>query len=138
MSRGRIAAEILPLLVFSLLFALQAAEKSPLVGTWEGTWDSVQGQTGSFVMTIEEQPDAQLAGKMTVSSGGTEMYSVAMKSLELNDTAFHGSYDSPDGQAEILIEGTLAESKLAGKWKVKIPDQDLIEAGNWQATKKPQ
>jgi len=66
------------------------------------------------------------------------MYSATLKSLELKGTAFQTSYDSPEGQAEILIEGTLTEDKLTGKWKVKIPDQDLIEAGNWQATKKPQ
>ena len=138
MRRGRIAGTILSILVLSVLLPVRAAEKSPLVGTWDGTWESVQGQSGSFVMTIEEKPDGTLGGKMTVSSGGAEMYSATLKSLELKGTAFQTSYDSPEGQAEILIEGTLTEDKLTGKWKVKIPDQDLIEAGNWQASKKPQ
>ncbi len=138
MCRGRMSVAVLSILVLSVLFPVLAAEKSPLVGAWDGTWDSVQGQNGSFLMTIEEKPDATLGGKMTVSSGGSELYSVEMKSIELKDAAFQASYDSPDGQAEILIEGTLAGDKLAGKWKVKIPGQDLIEAGNWQATKKPQ
>ncbi len=138
MCRGRMTAVILPILVLSVLLPLGAAEKSPLTGSWDGTWESVQGQSGSFVMTIEEKPDGTLGGKMTVSSGGAEMYSAMLKSLELKGAAFQASYDSPEGQAEILIEGTLTEDKLTGKWKVKIPDQELIEAGNWQATKKVQ
>ncbi len=141
MHRGRKTAtvsSILSILVLSVVLTARAAEKSPLVGTWDGTWESVQGQTGSFVMTVEEKPDGTLSGKMTVSSGGAEMYSATLKTLELKGAAFQTSYDAPEGQAEILIEGTLTEDKLTGKWKVKIPDQDLIEAGNWQATKKAQ
>jgi len=122
----------------SVVLTARAADKSPLVGSWDGTWESVQGQTGSFVMAVEQKPDATLGGTMTVSSDGTELYSVPLKSLELKDNLFKASYDSPDGQAEILIEGTLLESKLTGKWKVKIPGQELIEAGNWQAARKAQ
>ncbi len=138
MCRGRMTAVILPILVLSVLLPVRAAAKSPLVGTWDGTWDSVQGQSGSFVMVIEEKPDGTLGGKMTVSADGAEIYSVPMKSVELKDTVFQGSYDAPEGQAEIMVEGILTENKLTGKWKVKIPGQDLIEAGNWQATKKAQ
>jgi len=88
-------------------------------------------------MVIEEKADGTLGGKITVSSDGTEIYSAPVKSVELKGAAFQGAYDAPEGQAEILIEGTLAEGKLVGKWKVKIPGQELIEAGSWQATKKP-
>jgi len=137
MHRGRITAITLSILVMSAVVTARAAEKSPLVGSWDGTWESIQGQTGSFVMAVEEKPDGTLGGKMTVSSSdGTEIYSVPLKTLELKDSIFQATYDSPDGQAEILVEGTLAEDKLTGKWKVKIPGQELIEAGNWKAAKK--
>jgi len=138
MRRGRMTTAVLSILVLSVLLPLGAAERSPLAGAWDGTWDSIQGQNGTFVMDVEEKTDGTLGGKMTVSSGGAEMYSTPLKSVELKGTTFQASYDSPDGQAEILVEGTLAENKLNGKWKVKIPGQDLIEAGNWQATKKAQ
>jgi hypothetical protein len=133
-----ITTATLAILVLSVFIPAQAAEKSPLVGSWDGTWDSVQGQTGSFVMTVEEKPDGTLAGKMNVSADGSELYSVPLKTLALKDGVFQATYDSPDGQAEILVEGTLIEEKLNGKWKVRIPGQDLIEAGNWKAGKKAQ
>jgi hypothetical protein len=121
---------------------MQALTTEPLVkdrlsGKWSGTWEQSGGQSGVFQMTIEKSSSGTSAGTIRVEANGAEMYSAPIKEASLNGNRMSAKYDSPDGQAEILLEGEWMDNTFAGTWSYRPSGESAwTPGGSWKAARK--
>ncbi len=119
----------------------QALTTGPLVqdrlsGVWKGTWEQSAGQSGTFQMTIERKSDGKSAGTIRVESNGAELYNTPVKEAALNGNKMSAKYDSPDGQAEIFLEGDWSDNSMTGNWSYRPSgESSYTPAGTWKASR---
>ncbi len=109
--------------------------KDRLAGQWKGTWEQSGGQGGTFQMTIEKKSDGT-AGIIRVEMDGSELYSAAIKEASLNGGKMTAKYEAPNDPVEVLLEGELTGTSLAGTWAFRpIGESASTPAGSWKATR---
>lgn len=106
-----------------------------LAGVWKGTWERTGGSGGTFQLTIEKNSDGK-SGTVRVEQGGNELYTAGIREASVNGNKMMVKYDSPDGQAEILLEGEWLDKAFAGTWSYRPSGESAYTpAGTWKASK---
>lgn len=107
-----------------------------LTGVWKGTWEQNGGAAGTFQLTIEKKSDGKSTGNVRVQVDGNEIYAADIKEASVDGNKMTVKYDSPDGQAEILLEGEWVDKSAAGAWSYRPSGESAFTpAGTWKASK---
>ena len=109
------------------------AQKYP--GVWAGSYTSDGGATNKVSFTLKKDEKGQWGGTVKwVNDEGEQ--SADFKSLQIADGKLKGKVESPDGQADITIEGHLEGDHLEGTYAV-FPkgSTEVADRGTWKVTK---
>jgi hypothetical protein len=137
----------LTLMVSSILFAAEnpraaiqesASNDQKFAGEWAGAF-SVGGEyTNKMSYTLSKDEKGQWRGTVKWSNQNGEN-TADFKSLQIADGKMKGKIESPDGEAEIEIEGQLQEDKLEGTYAVSPKGStETLERGTWKVAKSAQ
>ncbi len=112
-----------------------AAKPEQFVGTWSGTWEGA-GSSGGFELTLEQDKDGPLAGKVSVT--GEPTYKATLKSLSFDLKKMNARYDfTPDDSAEVVLAASFDGNKTTGTWSLRAKASgDEVASGTWTATRK--
>jgi hypothetical protein len=126
---------VLLLSVGALVLAGQNSAGSKLAGGWAGTWSG--GSAGKFEMTITSAADGKLSATLIATPETGDGSTFQSKSVDTVDNKVKIKLEDSEGNAEVLLEGTLEGSSLKGTYSVRDKAQGAeVETGNWTATKK--
>ena len=104
-------------------------------GTWAGSYSTDSGSTGSLTYILRKDEKGQWGGTVKYSNQDGE-HVPEFKALEIVDGKLQGKIETPDNQAEIIIEGKFQLDRFAGAYSV-IPkgSTDVAEKGTFEVTR---
>ena len=126
-------------LIVALMFptTLSAAQDKSYAGIWVGSYRSDDGGSGKVSYTLSKDDKGGWRG--TISYGNDDGYRTAeLKSLRILSGKFSAKIESPDGDAEIAIEGTFQGDKFEGTYKISPKGStEVVDKGTWSAGRVP-
>jgi hypothetical protein len=104
------------------------------VGAWVGSYNT-DGYTEKISYTLSKDEKGQWRGTMKWINNSGE-HTAELKSLQIADGKMKGKVETPDGQAETVIEGQFQGDKLEGTYAVSPKGStEVVEKGTWKVTK---
>jgi hypothetical protein len=104
-------------------------------GLWSGTYATEGGSTGTLSFDISKDEKNQWRGVLRFSNQDGEQ-TADLKSIQVTADKFMAKIESPDGQAEVAIEGQFGSDKFEGTYTVSPKGgTGTIEKGTWKTTK---
>ncbi|MCI0387291.1 MAG: hypothetical protein MOB07_00760 [Acidobacteria bacterium] len=105
------------------------------VGEWAGTFSSEDGGSNKLSYAFSKDEKGQWRGTVKwVNPQGEQ--TADFKSLQIADGKMKGKIETPDGQAEVTIEGLFQGDKLEGTYTVSPKGSaDVAEKGTWKVAK---
>jgi hypothetical protein len=104
-------------------------------GVWAGSYSVDNGNTEKLSYTFSKDEKGQWRGTVKFVNQDGEQ-TADFKSLQIADGKMKGKIESPDGQAEVTIEGQFQGDKLEGTYAVSAKGStDVVEKGTWKVSK---
>jgi hypothetical protein len=104
------------------------------VGAWVGSYNT-DGYTEKLSYTLSKDEKGQWRGTMKWINKSGE-HTAELKSLQIADGKMKGKVETPDGQAETVIEGQFQGDKLEGTYAVSPKGStEVVEKGAWKVAK---
>jgi hypothetical protein len=105
------------------------------VGEWVGSYVSGEGNTDKISYTLSKDENGRWRGTVKWVDQYGE-HTADFKSLQIEDGKMKGKVESPDGQAEIAIEGQFRGDKLEGTYAVSPKGStEVADKGSWKVAK---
>jgi len=105
------------------------------VGEWVGSYSAGDGATDKLSYTLSKDEKGQWRGTVKWINQDGE-HSADFKSLQIADGKMKGKIETPDGQAEITIEGQFEVDKLEGTYAISPKGStEVVEKGAWKVAK---
>lgn len=105
------------------------------VGDWDGSYIAGDGNTGKLSYTLGKDEKGQWRGTVKWTDQDGEN-TADFKSLQIADGKMKGKIESPDGQAEITIEGQFQGDKLEGAYAISPKGStEVVDKGTWRVAK---
>ena len=103
-------------------------------GTWAGSYTNDNGSENlAYILSQDEKE--HWGGTVKYSNQDGE-HTAEFKSLEIVDGKMKGKIETPDHQAEIMIEGEFQADRLAGTYSVTPKGStEVAEKGTWKVTR---
>jgi hypothetical protein len=112
-----------------------ASDDQKYVGEWVGAFKAGEEYTNKISYTLSKDEKGQWRGTVKWFNENGEN-TADFKSLQIADGKIKGKIESPDGQAEIAIEGQLQGDKLEGTYVVSPKGStEALERGTWKVAK---
>ncbi|MGH9753647.1 MAG: hypothetical protein ACREA2_12765 [Blastocatellia bacterium] len=131
-------------IVPSVLFAAEtpgvggrggSSDDQKYVGEWVGSYSTDDGYTEKLSYTLSKDEKGQWRGAMKWVNKSGE-HTTDFKSLQIADGKMKGKVETPDGQAETVIEGQFQGDKLEGAYAVSPKGStEVVEKGTWKVAK---
>jgi hypothetical protein len=104
-------------------------------GTWAGSYSTDSGATGSLTYILRKDEKGQWGGTVKYTNQDGE-HVAEFKALEIVAGKLKGKIETPDNQAEIMIEGEFQADRFSGTYSV-IPkgSTDVAEKGKFEVTR---
>jgi hypothetical protein len=118
-----------------------ASDDQKYVGAWSGSFTTDSGSSAKLSYALKKDEKGRWAGSVYwVNQNGEN--TAEFITLQIADGKMKGMIESPDGQAEITIEGQFQGDKLEGTYAVSPKNSaEVVEKGTWKvargATAKP-
>ncbi len=126
---------LLSLSINSPGFSGQSGANDKLVGKWAGSWTG--GSSGKFEMSITKDDAGKLTAAMNITPEQGEPSTLQSKSLTHNGDKLTMTCESPDGEAQVILEGAIEGTSLKGTYSVRNKASgEELEKGSWTASKK--
>lgn len=122
------------------LAADQQASKSEdqkYAGAWVGTYSTDGGNTDKLSYIFSKDEKGQWRGTVKFTNQDGEQTG-ELKAVQIADGKLKAKLESPDGQAEVTIEGQFQGDQLEGTYSVSPKGStDVVEKGTWKVAKGP-
>jgi hypothetical protein len=129
---------LLLLLILSIncfAFSGQTGQSDKLVGKWVGSWTG--GSSGKFEMSITKDNGGKLSATINTTPDQGEPSTLQSKSMEQTGDKVNITFESPDGEAQIILEAAIEDASLKGTYSVRNKAAgEEVEKGSWTASKK--
>lgn len=113
------------------------SDNKKYAGTWAGTYVSGDGSTGPVSFTFSLDEKGQLRGTVRFTNEQGEQ-KADFKFVQITDGKLKAAIESPDGQAQVAIEGKTQGSEMEGTYVVSpMGSNEIAEKGTWKVAKKP-
>lgn len=105
------------------------------VGEWVGSYITDGGNTNKLSYTLSKDEKGQWRGTVKWIDQDGE-HAADFKSLQVADGKMKGKIESPDGQAEVTIEGQFQGDKLEGTYAISPKGStEVADKGTWKVAK---
>jgi hypothetical protein len=136
--RKPILCLLLVLLILSINssgFSGQSGNRDKLIGKWAGSWTG--GSSGKFEMSITKDDAGKLIADLSTTPDQGEPSTLQSKSLTQTGDKVTITFESPDGEVQIALDGTIEGTSIKGSYSVRNKaSNEEVEKGNWSASKK--
>ena len=105
------------------------------VGTWVGSYNNDNGAKGnlSFILSKDEKSGWRCTIKFTNEDGEQ---AGEMRDIQIADGKLKGKMATPDGEADVTIEGHFKGDTLEGTHSISPKGStEIVEKGVWKVTK---
>ncbi len=129
-----VSAAILMVAAFSVA---RPRDEEGFAGTWVGTYAGEGGGSGDVTLTISKSTDGAWHANIKYSNQDGDQ-SAEMREIKISGAKFTGKLTSPDGGAEITLDGEIKEARLEGTYSVsEMGSTEVVEKGTWKTTRSP-
>lgn len=104
-------------------------------GTWTGSYNNDNGGSGNLSFTFTRSADGQYGGSLRFTNQDGEQ-TAPFKSVQIADGKFTAKIESPDGKADITIQGTIHGNQMEGTYSVVVKESgEAVDGGKWSVTR---
>ncbi|HWC78180.1 MAG TPA: hypothetical protein VG778_11995 [Blastocatellia bacterium] len=138
LTRIQIVLTIAIVLTVSAVGALAAAmtQDQKFAGSWAGSYTVDGGPSSDLTYVFSKDEKGQWRGSLTFTNDNG-VNKAEFKSLQIANGKLKGKVSTPDGSAEVDIQGTLKGDAIEGTYAVSPSSTtDVVEKGTWKVTRK--